>query len=250
MASTYRSRPPLAAWARENCQDPLKCALWAVSLAAFALMAFSNDIHDELESFCISGSPSMLAEGWVYVRLYYSTLDVIAFAAAMGLMLIAMMLPALQGPLRHLWVRSRLHQRGPAVVLFLMGYFCVWLLGCLALLTLALLLISFTGSQLMAGLLALATAVGWQFSGVKTRSLTRCHLHVNPRKTGLLERVGPVASGALHGLWCFTTCWPLMLIAFCLPSIHLPVMVVGAIFIAYERGDRKTASAAAPAADQ
>ena len=153
-----QANAPLPAWVRDTCSDPLKCALWAASLVAFIWMALNNDSHHDLESFCISGSPSMLTEGWLNLRLYYSSMDIAVFTGAVGLMLVAMMLPALQGPLAHLWRQSSPYQRGPAVTAFLLGYFCVWLAGSALLLIVALLLGSFTGSQLVAGLLALIGA--------------------------------------------------------------------------------------------
>ncbi|MEG0242201.1 MAG: DUF2182 domain-containing protein [Pseudomonas sp.] len=222
-----QANAPLPAWVRDTCNDPLKCALWAASLVAFVLMALGDDSHHDLESFCISGSPSMLTEGWLNVRLYYSSMDIAVFTGAVGLMLVAMMLPALQGPLAHLWRQSSPYQGGPAVTAFLLGYFCVWLAGSALLLIVALLLVSFTGSQLVAGLLALIGAGGWQWCTIRARCLARCHRR---------EKVAnPLAMGAMHGVWCCATCWPLMLIAFCLPAVHLPVMIAGAIIIAHER---------------
>lgn len=225
-----QANAPLPAWVRDTCSDPLKCALWAASLVAFIWMALNNDSHHDLESFCISGSPSMLTEGWLNLRLYYSSMDIAVFTGAVGLMLVAMMLPALQGPLAHLWHQSRPYHRAPAVAAFLLGYFGVWLAGSALLLMIALLLVSFTGSQLAAGLLALIGAGGWQLCAFRARCLVRCH---RPASVA-----NPLAKGALHGVWCYATCWPLMLIAFCLPSVHLPVMIAGAIIIAYERRDR------------
>ncbi|WP_455920896.1 copper chaperone [Pseudomonas putida] len=198
----------------------------------------------------MSGSPSLLAEGVVYLRLYYSTLDLGAFSAAVGLMLVAMMAPALQGPLSHLWEQARPYRRGPVILLFLAGYFGVWLVASALLLIAAQLLMSLAGSQWLAALLALAGGMGWQLSGVKARCLTHCDARVSATRSHLGVTFEPFAVGVIHGLWCAATCWPVMLVALCVPSAHLPVMIAGAIAIGYERRALKACHSQAGWADQ
>ncbi|NIF28006.1 DUF2182 domain-containing protein [Pantoea sp. Tr-811] len=230
MASTHRSRL-FHAWLRDIGNDPLKCALWGASALAIAFMALQDNLHGDLQSFCITASASLLAEGWALLRLYYASMDLGGFIAAVGLMLIAMMSPALYRPLLGLWAQGR----GPATVAFLLGYFWVWLLGCALLLMVALLLVSFSGSELAAGLLALLAGGVWQFSALRARSLDHCHLQPGAKRSGLLGPAQAGGLGVMHGLWCCATCWPLMLIAFCLPAVHVPLMLAGAVIIAHER---------------
>ncbi|PMX03167.1 hypothetical protein C1X59_05975 [Pseudomonas sp. FW215-R2] len=220
---------------REAGLDPLACTLWSISLVAFSVIALSDNVHAELMLLCRSNPGPVFAESLSYLHFYYSTLDLAAFAAGMTLMLVAMMTPALAGPALHLWFRSLSRHRWRAIVLFLLGYFCVWLAACALLFVIALLLVSLTDSELVAGAMAVVGWLIWQLSVMRSRCLARCHQQPRLSVFGMAALVDPLCFGVTHGFWCVTTCWALMLIPLCLPYAHLPVMLGGAVLIAYER---------------
>jgi predicted metal-binding membrane protein len=214
---------------------PLACALWSISLVAFGVIALSDNVHAELMLLCRSDPGPLFAEGLSYLHFYYSTLDLATFAGGVTLMLVAMMTPALAGPLLHLWFRSLSRHRWRAIMLFFLGYLGVWLAACVLLFVIALLLVSLTGSEPVAGAVAVLGWLIWQLSTVRSRCLARCHQRPRLSVFGMAALVDPLCFGATHGFWCVMTCWALMLIPLCLPFAHLPVMLGGAILIAYER---------------
>jgi predicted metal-binding membrane protein len=199
------------------------------------VIAVSDDVHAELMFLCSSNSRPILAESLVYLHFYYASVDIVSFAGGVTLMLIAMMTPALAGPLLHLWFRSLSRHRWRAIVLFLLGYLFVWLAVSVLLFIVALLLVSLTGSEIVAGAIALTGGLIWQMSAVRSRCLARCHLRPRLSIFGVVAQVDPLRFGATHAIWCVTTCWALMLIPLCLPVAHIPIMMFAAVLVAHER---------------
>ncbi|WP_085707621.1 DUF2182 domain-containing protein [Pseudomonas sp. B35(2017)] len=225
----------LAQRLRDAGGDPLASLLWGISLSAFALMAVNDRVHAELMQLCVDGSRPVLAEGIAYLRLAGATVDAAALTGGMLTMLVAMMVPALAGPLLHLWFRSLTRHRWRAVALFLLAYFLVWLAACALLFMIALVLVSRTGAALAAASIVLAGGLLWQVSRARRRCLARCHLRPRLSVFGWPALADPLRFGAIHGFWCVCTCWALMLLPLCLPAGHLPFMLFAAIWVAHER---------------
>lgn len=215
--------------------DPLACLLWGISFSAFGLIMLNDQVHAELMLLCVDGSRTALAEGLAYLRLVQVALDFRALAGGTLLMLIAMMTPALAGPLLHLWFRSLSRHRWRAITLFFLGYFMVWLSACAMLFIVALTLVSLTGSEMAAAGIALTACLLWQSSALRARCLTRCHLRPRLSIFGLMALVDPLFFGVRHGFWCVTACWALMLIPMCVADWHVPLMLLATVLVAYER---------------
>ncbi len=158
-----------------------------------------------------------------------------SLAAGWGLMLVAMMSPALILPISHVRLSSFKRRRARAIVLFAAGYGAVWMA---------------VGGVLMAGVLAarglapgsylpaasvILLAIVWQFSPVKQRCLNRCHAHGELAAFGAAADLDALRFGASHGAWCAGSCWALMLFPMLLPQGHVAAMAVVTVLTVSER---------------
>jgi predicted metal-binding membrane protein len=154
--------------------------------------------------------------------------------AAWGLMVIAMMSPALIAPIRYIELRSFARRRLRSIMYFVLGYFAVWMAaGCLFLGAQSLLAVA--GGSSLPVVLAALVAVVWQCSPAKQLCLNRCHAHVPFGAFGLAADLGKLRFGFIHGVWCFASCWAIMFAALLLPRWHFVGMVAATVFIASER---------------
>jgi predicted metal-binding membrane protein len=164
-------------------------------------------------------SPASLAAGWV-------------------LMLVAMMSPVLIPPVRHIRLRSFMHRRARASVLFAASYAAIWMAAGVMLLALGM------GARLVAPASSVPVAVVaivallWQFSPVKQRCLNRCHSHPGLAAFGLAADLDAVRFGLAHGVWCVGSCWALMLLPLVVSRGHVAVMAAVALWLAAERLER------------
>jgi predicted metal-binding membrane protein len=161
--------------------------------------------------------------------------------AGWGLMLVAMMSPALVQPIRHVRLCSFKRRRARATALFAAGYAAVWMAAGVILLAAALVIgaIGAIGSGAPNPYLpaagALLLAVVWQLSPAKQRCLNRCHAHTELAAFGLAADLDALRFGATHGTWCAGSCWALMLAPLLLPRGHLAAMAIAAVLIVSER---------------
>jgi predicted metal-binding membrane protein len=154
--------------------------------------------------------------------------------AAWGLMVIAMMSPALIAPIRYIELRSFARRRLRSTMYFAVGYFAVWMAaGCLFLGAQSLPAVA--GGSSLPVVLAALVAVVWQCSPAKQLCLNRCHAHVPFGAFGLAADLGKLRFGLIHGAWCFASCWAIMFAVLLLPRWHLVAMVAATVFIAGER---------------
>jgi predicted metal-binding membrane protein len=158
-----------------------------------------------------------------------------SLAAGWGLMLVAMMAPALIPPIDHIRRRSFKRRRTRSTLLFVAGYAAVWMAagGVLmaAILTARWLA---PGSYLPAAVVVLL-AVVWQVSPVKQRCLNRCHAHTELAAFGIAADLAALRFGVSHGVWCVGSCWALMLAPMLLPEGHLVAMALVTILTFSER---------------
>lgn len=158
-----------------------------------------------------------------------------SLAAGWGLMLVAMMAPALILPISHVRLQSFKRRRARAITLFVAGYAAVWMAAGGVLLA----------AMLAAGYLApdsylpaagvILLAIIWQFSPVKQRCLNRCHAHTGLAAFGAEADLGALRSGASHGIWCAGSCWALMLAPMLLPQGHVVGMAIVTVLTVSER---------------
>jgi len=164
-----------------------------------------------------------------------------SLALGWGLMLVAMMSPALILPIRHVRLCSFRRRRARAIALFVAGYAAVWTAVGAMLLAAALAIgaIGAIGGRAPNPYLpaagALLLAVVWQLSPAKQRCLNRCHAHTELAAFGLAADLDALRFGISHGLWCAGSCWALMLAPLLLPRGHLAAMAITTLLIAGER---------------
>ncbi len=155
-------------------------------------------------------------------------------AAGWGLMLVAMMAPALILPIGHVRLRSFKRRRARAIVLFVAGYAALWM-GVGGVLLAASLALGWWAphSYLPAG--GILLAIVWQLSPFKQRCLNRCHAHTELAAFGAAADLGALRFGVAHGVWCVGSCWALMLSPLLLPLGHVAAMAIVAVLTFSER---------------
>ena len=124
------------------------------------------------------------------------------------LMIVAMMFPAMWGPVRGTAGRSLWRRRNRAIAGFLFGYVAIWAaLG--AVITLALAWLP-RGSMFL-GVLAFGLAAAWQFTAVKQRALLECHRCIPLAPDGWRAHLDCIRYGSLMGKSCVASCGVLMI---------------------------------------
>jgi predicted metal-binding membrane protein len=156
-------------------------------------------------------------------------------ASDWALMLVAMMLPLLVAPLRHIRDRSLARRRARAMLLFVLGYFVVWMVAGMVLQMAALVALWTLPLPLMWFGLGCAVAMLWQVSPAKQWCLNRCH-----RKPALAA-FEPAADhdafrfGLANGAACAGACWALMLLMLLAGKGQFPAMIAIMLFLLAER---------------
>lgn len=158
-----------------------------------------------------------------------------SLAAGWGLMLVAMMSPALIVPIGDLRLRSLKRRRARATALFVAGYAAVWMAAGGVL----------TAGALAAGWLmpnsylpaagAILLAAVWQLSPAKQRCLNRCHAPTGLAAFGAAADLDALRFGVSHGVWCAGSCWALMLAPMLLSRGHAAAMALVAVLTFSER---------------
>lgn len=195
---------------------------WIVAAAAWAGIVLMPTLRSPL--LC-GGGPMPIVEA---VTMLTALNPVRELATGALLMLAAMMLPLLIGPLDH--VGSRTGRSGPvAAAAFLTGYFAVWS-AALAGLALAALIVR----QIPAGALAsVGVAIAWQETTWKFRAHRRCHARPPLRLSAPQAAADCLNFGVRTGLRCVSSCWVLMLAAMVVGG--LPAMAVVTLLTTAER---------------
>lgn len=159
------------------------------------------------------------------------------WARSWGLMLVAMMLPTLVPPLKHVHSRSFAQRRAQAIGLFVAGYGAMWMgVGVLLLALQGLAQYAVPNVYLrVAGVMLLA--LGWQVSPFKQRCLNRGHRHPALAAFGWRANWDALRLGLEHGGWCAASCWTLMLLPLLLPFGHLWAMALVGLLMFCERLD-------------
>lgn len=164
-----------------------------------------------------------------------------ALALGWAIMLVAMMLPVLGAPVRHVQSRSLWSRRGRAVAAFLAGYGAVWMAAGAVLMAAALALRASPQPRLAAGLAA-TLVVAWQASPWKQGCFNRLHGHPALPAFGVRADLGAAAFGVAHGFWCVGSCWGLMLLPMLSASGHLAIMALVSLWVWAEQLERAAAA--------
>ncbi|HEY0782219.1 MAG TPA: DUF2182 domain-containing protein [Thermoanaerobaculia bacterium] len=182
-----------------------------------------------MQEHCLAAHSGRLPPTWTAVA---------SLAAGWGLMLVAMMAPALILPVVHLRRRSFKRRRGRAVAHFAIGYGAVWMAVGGVLLTAVIALGAWVPNPLLPAVGAILLAARWQLSPAKQRCLNRCHAHGELAAFGAAAEWGALRFGASHGVRCAGSCWALMLAPMLLPRWHVAAMAVVAVLTWSERLER------------
>lgn len=142
------------------------------------------------------------------------------------LMVIAMMLPKLIGPIQHIYVHSFKKNRFAAAMLFVLGYILVWTLaGIIMILAIIAFQLYFPDSFYPAIAIGVI-AIVWQFSPIKQRFLNQGHNHHTLSAFGFSMCKDSLSFGIAHGISCVGSGWALMLFPMLLPVGHNLAMIV------------------------
>jgi predicted metal-binding membrane protein len=164
-------------------------------------------------------SPARLASGW-------------------ALMIAAMMLPVVAAPLRHVRDRSFARRRTRAMLLFILGYFAVWMAAGVVLQLVALTALSVLPLPLPWLGVAFALAVAWQVSPAKQWCLNRCHRRPQLAAFGVAADRDAFNFGLTNGTSCAGACWTLMLPMLLAGGGQLFAMIAVTLFVFAERLER------------
>jgi predicted metal-binding membrane protein len=148
-------------------------------------------------------------------------------------MVVAMMPPLLAMPLVYVWNATMTKRRPRAALLFVGGYFAVWMAAGPLLLGLALLL-NLAARDAAFGL-AFALAVTWSASPWQRAVLNRSHRLPRLRLFGWAGDRDRFAYGVTHAAYCVASCWAWMLVPLVAGDWHLPVMLVAGLIVLAER---------------
>jgi predicted metal-binding membrane protein len=160
----------------------------------------------------------------------------------LSLMLLAMMLPVLAGPMQYVRARSLANRRNLGIGLFAAGYFVLWTVAGAALSVLAVIIAAVAPDSWPRLLLPLALAALWQSAPGKQRCLNRSHFHPTLSAFGVAGAVDLVRFGLTHAVWCVGSCWALMLIPLIAPpGAELGLMGAVAVWVVAERLEVPTA---------
>jgi len=172
-----------------------------------------------LEMILVHNPPGPLALGWL-------------------LMTVAMMLPLMSAPVRHVRDRSFRRQRSRAIALFLASYLSIWLIAGFALSAgvLAIRLLS-GGSRVPLVLLLLSLGL-YEISPLKQACLNRGHAHPALSAFGRAAEIDVLRFGWAHGAWCVGSCWALMLLPLLFTRGHLAAMALVTLWLVAERLER------------
>ncbi|MEM9046436.1 MAG: DUF2182 domain-containing protein [Pseudomonadota bacterium] len=206
----------------------------AAALAWGLLLLFSVDPLGALPVLCagqlIATLPShaelAFVLGWVSPT---------HLAMSWTVMLFAMMLPAVAGPVAHVRARSFAHERAMGGLGFLAGYLGIWLAAGAPLIGLAIALRLTADISWLPFVVTLGLALAWQMTTWKQVALNRCHMRYPRAAFGSTAMQAWLGFGWRHGLWCVVSCAPIMLSALLAPVPSYVSMPIAALWIWAER---------------
>lgn len=170
-----------------------------------------------IEQALLFNPPQQLLQGW-------------------WLMLLAMLPLLLVQPLLYVWHRSLRRKRWQGVALFVLGFGVVWSLAGVVLMGLVVAVRVWFGLSAWQGFFAvLLLCLVWQASPFKQHCLNQCHRQPRICAFGLGYLRDCLGFGLSAGAWCVGSCWPLMLLPVLLEQGHVALMLLGMLWMLYER---------------
>ncbi|MFZ4664547.1 MAG: DUF2182 domain-containing protein [Caldilineaceae bacterium] len=155
--------------------------------------------------------------------------------AGWALMLVAMMSPTLIAPIWHIIQHSFKRRRARSVTLFLFGYAVIWMAVGAVLITIVLMLHPLMAQSYLPVVVVGIIAFVWQCSPIKQRCVNRCHNHRALAAFGIAADLDVLQFGIMHGVWCVSSCWVLMLLPMMISYGHFVAMAVVTFMMTSER---------------
>ncbi len=148
-----------------------------------------------------------------------------------AIMMVAMMLPVLIPTIHYILGTSLRRKRLSSTMLFLTGYFSMWMLAGVVIVALTFLInLLLPASPLPVAIFGIIVLV-WESSPAKQRSLNRNHRHRALAAFGWEANRDALRFGFEHGAWCIASCWALMWLPMLLPTGHNLAMSVVTVFM-------------------
>lgn len=221
------------AWIRSHWSsaDRVDFLLVATAIAGWAVLAWSG-INGAFPLLC--GSPGYgvtILSAAQFALLVNGPGVVVLELVAMALL----MAPLMAMPLRHIRARSFNALRPWASLSFGLVFLGTWSLASLVCVCLVFLLRALAGESAFAFGVPFMVAVIWQLSPWKQRSLNRCHHRPPLAAFGTTALASAGAYGLRSALWCFASCWAIMLLALLCGSLHHLAMAVAVALALIER---------------
>jgi predicted metal-binding membrane protein len=216
--------------------EPWLVVLGSISLAAWSVLAFGGSMS-VVPALCSSGAGPAIPPS-VSFDLVLTFNSPARLASGWALMLAAMMLPVVPAPLRHVRDRSFARRRTRAMLLFILGYFAVWMAAGVVLQLVGLTALSVLPLPLPWLGVALALGVAWQVSPAKQWCLNRCHRRPQLAAFGVAADRDALNFGLTNGASCAGACWTLMLPMLLAGGGQLFAMIAVTLFVFAERLER------------
>ncbi len=179
--------------------------------------------------------PSEVMPVGASLRMTIAATDPPAVAAGWVLMLLAMMSPMLLDPLQHIIMRSLWRLRLRMCTAYVAGYGSVWMAAGLAFMAVEAACRCLLPRPWLGAAVALVAACIWQCSPWKQRALNSCHMEPPLAAFGLHAYRSALRFGVTQGMWCFTSCWLLMLVPMLLPNGRTTAMFAAMLLMFSER---------------
>jgi predicted metal-binding membrane protein len=213
--------------------EPWLVALGSIGLAAWSVLVLGGSTS-VVPALCSSGAGSAipLSVSFDLALVFNSPARL---ACGWALMLAAMMLPVVAAPLRHVRDRSFATRRARAMLLFVLGYFAVWMAAGAVLQLVALAALSVLPVPPAWLGLAVAVALMWQVTPAKQWCLNRCHRRPQLAAFGVAADRDAFNFGLTSGASCVGACWALMLPMLLAGEGQLLAMIAVTLLVFAER---------------
>jgi len=151
-----------------------------------------------------------------------------------GLMVVAMMMPKLVMPIRHIYSRSFKSRRFSSASLFVLGYIAVWMVVGVVMTAIIIAVNLLMPNSYVPAIILGVIVLIWEFSPVKQVSLNNGHEHPTLSAFGWEASRDALVFGVKHGVWCVASGWALMLLPMLLPQGHNLAMFIVTIIMVSE----------------
>lgn len=226
----------MPAWPRRalKAQPECRSAIFAVAALAWLMLFLGGDLLSALPLLC-TGSVIAALPGTAEIAYVFLWISPSELAASWGVMLAAMMLPLVVGPVGYVRARSLRRHQAAATLGFLAGYLAIWMAAGLPIVAFALFLRLAADAPEAGFVFAMCLAIGWQATPWKQIALNRCHSRPPSPGIGTGALRSWVLFGGNHSLWCVASCGPVMLALLLVPPPSQLGMALGAFWIWVER---------------